>query len=408
MVINFKGKNMFSIKNKLESNLKISLDKGLYKNYRVIIKCTSLPESIEKKIKTYAGNIIHSISMINCICATLTPHSINRIIEFPQVSFIANDYFALLCGEKGVLPSNGIIFQGRYNLTGKDICIGLVDSGTYPHPDLLSPKNKVKKFIDLIGNYKYPYDDNGHGTFISGIICGNGMQSKGMYRGIAEGSSIYSIKAFNSLGKGYISDILFSLQLLIQESTNENIKVICLPFELELVDYFVLSLFEKLFEEAVKLNIAIVVPTGHRGNFEGSMQGIAILKNCITVAGIDTTYKTPKPYKYSSCGPINKIKKPDLAAACVNICSINTNTSYISERNGMKLYPKILEKPYTCYSGTSCATGYISGICSLMYENNPSLTFKDLTSLLKVCCNSLDMPKYYQGSGMLNLEKLLP
>ena len=270
---------MFSIKNKLESNLKISLDEGLYKNYRVIIKCTSLPEAIEKKIKTYNGTIIHSISMINCICATLTPRSINRIIEFPQVSFITNDYFALLCGEKGVLASNGITFQGRYKLTGKDVCIGVIDSGTYPHSDLLNPKNKIKKFVDLVGNYKYPYDDNGHGTFISGIICGSGIQSKGLYRGIAEGSSIYSVKAFNSIGKGYISDILFSLQLLMQESIDENIKVICLPFELEINDYFILSLFEKFFEEAVKSNITVVVPTGHQGDSEGSSY-LKELYNC--------------------------------------------------------------------------------------------------------------------------------
>ncbi|MFL0195104.1 S8 family serine peptidase [Clostridium sp. WILCCON 0269] len=401
---------MFSIKNKLEPNLKLSINKGVYKNYRVIIKYNSLPEAVERKIKTYKGNvIIHSIPTINCICAALTPHSINRIIELPQVSYITNDYFALLCGEKGILGSNGITFQGRYKLTGKDVCIGIVDSGTYPHPDLLSPKNKIKKFMDLVSNCKYPYDDNGHGTFMSGIICGNGGQSKGLYRGIAENSSIYSIKAFNSLGKGYISDILFSLQLLLEESKNENIKVICLPFELEVLDYFILSLFEKIFEEAVKLNITIVVPTGHRGTLEGSMRGISTLNNCITVAGIDTTIsKAPKPYKHSSCGPISKIEKPDLAAACVDICSINSNTSYISERNGIKLYPKTLEKPYTCYTGTSCAAAYISGVCSLMYENNPELIFKDLISLLKICCNFLDTPKWRQGSGMLNLDKLLP
>lgn len=399
---------MFSIKNKLETNLKISLNKGLYKKYRVIIKCTSLPEAIERKIKSYKGTIIHSISMINCICAILTPHSINRIIEFPQVNFITNDYFSSLCAEKSVLSSNGIIFQGTYKLTGKGVCVGIVDSGTYPHTDLLNPKNKIKKFVDLIDNYKYPYDNNGHGTFISGIICGSGLQSKGIYRGIAENCSIYSIKAFNSLGKGYISDILFSLQLLLQENANENIKVICLPFELEINDYFVLSLFEDFFEKAVKSNITIVIPTGHRSNLEGSMRGIATLKNCITVAGIDTTSKIPKLYKYSSCGPINKVEKPTLSAASVNICSLNTNKNYIPERNGMKLYPKILEKPYICYTGTSCAAAYISGVCSLMYENNPELTFKDLISLLKVCCNPLDMPKYHQGSGMLNLDKLLP
>lgn len=398
---------MFSIKNKLELNLKLSIDKKLYKHYRVIIKCNSLFETIEKKIKLYNGKIIRSIPIINCICAKLTPRSINRIIEFPQVSYVTNDYFALLCGNNSVLTSNGVVFQGKQKLTGKNVCIGLVDSGSYPHPDLLNPRNKIKKFIDLINSYKYPYDDNGHGTFMSGIICGSGIESKGLYKGIAESSSIYSIKAFNALGKGYISDILFSLQLLLNESIDEKIKVICLPFELDMNNHFILSLFEKMFEKAVSLNISIIVPSGHQGNIQGSIKGIATLNNCITVAGIDTTSKIPKPYEYSSCGPINKLQKPDLSAASVSICSINSNVKYIPQRNGAKLYPKPLENPYVYYTGSSCAAAYISGVCALIYENNPSITFNDLISLLKISCNLLNIPKWCQGSGILDLNKLL-
>ncbi|OBR96397.1 serine protease AprX [Clostridium ragsdalei P11] len=399
---------MFSIKKKLELNLKLSMDKGLYKTYRVIIKCNSLMEIIEKKIKLYNGKIIRSIPIINCICATLTSRSINRIIEFPQVRYVTNDCCALLCGNNSILASNGVVFEDNYKLTGKNVCIGLIDSGSYPHPDLLNPKNKITKFVDLINSYKYPYDDNGHGTFMSGIMCGSGIESKGLYKGIAENSSIYSIKAFNALGKGYVSDILFSLQLLLNESSDEKIKIICLPFELDMDNHFILSLFEKMFQIAVKLNITIIVPSGHRGNLQGSIKGIATLNNCITAAGIDTTFRDLKPYKYSSCGPINKIQKPDLSAACVNICSINSNTQYIPQRNGAKLYPKLLENPYVYYTGVSCAAAYISGVCALMYENNPELTFNDLSSLLKISCNLINVPKWCQGSGMLDLNKLLP
>ncbi|MEY8000798.1 S8 family serine peptidase [Clostridium sp. Mt-5] len=399
---------MFSIKNKLEPNLRSSMDKNLYKSYRIIIQYNSLPETIEKKIRSYKGKVLRSIPIINCIGALLTPNAISRIIELPQVSHISNDCFALLCAGKSILTSNGIVSQEKYKLTGKGICIGVVDSGVYPHPDLLNPKNKIKKFIDLIREYKYPYDDNGHGTFISGIICGNGNESGGVYKGIAENSNIYSIKAFNSLGKGFVSDILFSIQLLLNESENENIKVICLPFELCVNNYFILSLFEKAFQKAVEMNITVVVPSGHCGNVQGSIRGIAILNNCLTVAGIDTSSKIIKPYIYSSCGPVGKIEKPNLTAGCVNICSTNSNTEYISERNGVKIYPKSLEDPYICYTGTSCAAAYISGICALIYENNPALTFNDLTSLLKISCDLLNIPKWYQGAGMLNIDRLLP
>lgn len=398
---------MFSIKNKLDSDLKLSISKKYYKTYRVIIHCKSMPETIEKKIKVYKGKIIRSIPIVNCISAILTPHAIDRISEFPQVSYITSDSYALLCG-KSVLVSNGVLFQDRYKLTGKNICVGLVDSGTYPHPDLLNPKNKIKMFLDLINSCKYPYDDNGHGTFISGIICGSGGLSKGLYKGIAENSNIYSIKAFNSLGKGYVSDILFGIQTLINEREAYNIKIICLPFELTVNDHFLLSLFHKIFNAAISHNIAVIVPSGHNGNDEGSIKGIATLDNCITVGGLDTTEKPIKPYQHSSCGPFAKLEKPDLAAACVNICSINSNTDYISEKNSMKIYPRSLESPYTCYTGTSSSAAYICGICALLYENNADLTFKDLVSLLKVSCNLMDMSKWAQGSGMLDLNRLLP
>jgi len=398
---------MFSFKQKLDPNLKLAINKKYYKNYRVIIHCKTLSEIIQKKVTSYKGSILQFIPLINCICAILSSNAIERIAEFPQVDYITLDTSALLCG-RNVLSSNGITFQGKYKLTGKDICIGLVDSGVYPHVDLLNPRNKIKGFLDIINEYKYPYDDNGHGTFMSGIICGSGYQSKGENKGIAENSYIYSIKAFNSLGKGYISDILYSIQFLINEADKYNIKVICLPFELISNDYFIISLFSNLFDIAIKHNITIIVPAGHNGNTEGSIKGISILDNCVVVGGADTNNGKLKSYQYSSAGPFEKTEKPDLLAAAVNILSLNSNTDYIPQRNGAKIYPRSLDSPYTIYSGTSCAAAYISGVCAILYENNPDLTFKDLVSLLKVSCKLMDIPKYIQGSGIVDLNRLLP
>lgn len=399
---------MFSFKSKLDPDLKISMAKKHYKNYRVIIRCKSLPEIIEKKIKTYRGTVIYFIPLINCLCAVLSSNAIERILEFPQVDYVSLDSYVILCGGRPTLPSNGIMFQERYKLTGKNICIGLIDSGVYPHPDLLTPRNRIKKFIDIINSYRYPYDDNGHGTALAGIISGNGYLSKGANKGIAENSYLYVIKAFNSLGKGYVSDILYSIQTLINEREEHNIKVICLPCELLSNNYFVISLFSKLFDIAVSYNLSVVVPAGHNGNSEGSIRGIATLENCITVGGVDTTHTPIKPYKYSSTGPFAKLQKPDLAAAAVNIISTNTNVEYASEKNGLKLYPKSLDNPYITVSGTSCSAAYISGICALLYENNGDLSFKDLLSLLKVSCNLADMSKWIQGAGTVDLNKLLP
>ncbi|MCM8711570.1 S8 family serine peptidase [Clostridium sp. SYSU_GA19001] len=397
---------MFSLKSKLDYNLKSALASNNYKHYRVIIHCKNLRENIEKKINSFKAELIRSIPSLNCISASLSASALERLLELPEVSYITFDTNAFLCGSS-VLSANGIAFQERYKLTGKGIGIGLIDSGTYPHVDLSAPNNKIKKFIDILNGIKYPYDDNGHGTFMSGIICSNGSASKGMYRGIAENSHLFSVKAFNSIGRGFISDILYAIELILNESKEYNIKVICLPFEV--VDYnpFILSLFSKLFDIAVQKGIVVVVPSGNSGNKESSIKGIATLSNCITVAGLDTR-KGIKPYIYSSCGPYGKLEKPDIAAACVDICSLNTNKDYVSERNGSRVYAYPLDNPYTTYTGTSCAAAFISGVCALLFENKPDLPFKDIIALLKVSCKLLDMFKWSQGAGMLEINKLLP
>ena len=397
---------MFSFKHKLDPTLRNALLSNLYENYRVIIYCKSLESKTLSKIKSLKCDILRHIPGINCICAILTSSAIDRLLEYPQVAYITFDTYAHLCGNS-ILASNGVSFQSKYDLTGKGIGIGIIDSGVYPHPDLLNPSNRIKKFVDNVNNLNYPYDDNGHGTFMSGLICGSGYASKGMYKGVARNSHLYMIKAFNKLGKGFISDILFSLETLINESNDLNIKIICLPFETMETNEFVLSLFSKLFDLAISKGLVVIVPSGSNENIKNSIRGIATLSNCITVGGYNSV-GTPKIYEYSSCGPCQKLDKPNLIAACVDICSLTSDTHYISQKNGVKLYPPHITNLYTTYSGTSCSAAFISGICALLYENNKDLSFRDTLALLKVSSSLINFPKYMQGAGILNLEKLLP
>lgn len=393
---------MFSYKNKLDNNLKFSLEKSYYTSYRVIIKCKKFVNDMKKKIKSLKGVVLNSIDSLSIICAILTPKSINRLLEYPEIEFISLDSYAFLCG-LSLKTANHINLQ-MPAIKSDYINIGLVDSGVYPHPDLVKPFNKLEHFVDLINNYEYPYDDNGHGTAVAGIMCGSGISSEGTYKGIVEKGSICCYKAFNSTGKGFISDILFAIESLIMD-TSLNIRVLCLPFETFDNNPFILNCFESIFELAEFKNIIPIVASGSNLNLENSIKGIALCKNCLTVGGLNTTKYEIEPYNFSSSGNKN-LKKPELSAACSEIRCLNSNASYVPENNGIKLYPRKLNDNYITFSGTSLACAYISGLCAILLDNTPNLTLKDLRSLITLSCNEIE---YYSndtvGEGYLDLKR---
>lgn len=396
---------MFSLNRKIEKNLKDCMSSNSNNNYRVIIKCKKFQDNIAKKIPSYKGEVIRCISQCNIISAYLNSRGIQRLVEYPEVEYICFDEYLFLCG-MSVHTANKVKIASKNNIKGKGIGIGVIDSGVYPHNDLITPYGRISTFVDLISGLNYPYDDNGHGTCTCGIISGSGDMSNGMYKGVAPESNIHCYKAFDKLGKGFSSDVLYAMESLISESEKYNIKVLCLPFELLSYNSFLQTCFNKMLSFATSKNITPVIPSGSNKNLDGSITGIALSPNCITVSGIDTS-SALKPYSYSSAGAVRKDSKPDLCAACVDVVSLNCNNNYISEKNGIKIFPQKLNTSYKTFSGTSIACAYVCGLCALLYEKDPALTFKDVVSLLKVSCEPLDMPKNYQGEGKININKVL-
>ena len=386
---------MFSYKNKIDKNLSYYLENKSYKKYRVLIKCKNLQDGIAKKISSYKGDLYYSLKYSNLICAKLSAASIYRLLEYPEVSYICFDEYLFLCGIS-VNAANNASSHYKYKLSGKGVYIGLVDSGVYPHDDLLSPNNKIDTFVDLINNYNYPYDDNGHGTSVAGIICGSGLASNYMYKGIATDSKLVCYKAFDKLGKGFVSDVLFAIESLIDDS---RIKVLCLPFELLTHNYFITNIFNDVFNKAIKKNIIPILPSGSNLNLDGSIMGLSSLNTCISVGGVNT-FHCFKSYEYSSCGPIGKVIKP-------NITSLNSNTQFIPEKDGLKLYPSKLDALYKSFTGTSLAVAYVCGITALIFENNLDLNFEDIKSILTLSCDLGSLPKNKNGEGLINISKLI-
>ena len=102
--------------------------------------------------------------------------------------------------------------------TGAGVGIAVIDSGISAwHDDLTQGSGstiypygnqRVKKFVDFVNGRTLPYDDNGHGTHVSGIIAGNGYDSRGEKSGVAPNASLVSLKVLDGNGSGTISNII--------------------------------------------------------------------------------------------------------------------------------------------------------------------------------------------------------
>ena len=391
---------MFFKNKKISSTLLSFIKENYYDSYRVLIEFKKFHKEFDKTISSLGGKVIFNFDHINLICADLPPRAINRIVEYPEVSYISLDEYCFLCG-MSLSNINGIRTNPPFNLSGNGIKIALFDSGTFPHPDLSSP-NKIIYFKDLVNNLNYPYDDNGHGTAISTLLCGNGISSNFKFKGIADRSKLLSYKIFNQSGKANFSDILVGIENLIEDTEKFNIKLLCMPFESFNSPLRHIKYFDKLLSIVISRGIIPIMPVGSNDS-STSIKGLANSKNVILVAGINNDFSC---FRYSS--KANNNRKINICAKCSDISCGNTITSYISQRGISKIYPPKLKEFYKSYSGTSVATAYICGVCALLLEKYPDYEFKDIVSRIELCSKKIDDESYKNvGDGILDLDLFL-
>ena len=56
----------------------------------------------------------------------------------------------------------------RPQIKRSPVSIAFLDTGISPTADFISPENRIVAFLDLVNGRTEPYDDNGHGTHVTG------------------------------------------------------------------------------------------------------------------------------------------------------------------------------------------------------------------------------------------------
>ncbi len=295
------------------------------------------------------------------------------------------------------------------NIFGQGIGVAVLDTGIIPHPDFVNARNRIIAFKDFVNGNNKIYDDNGHGTHVSGILAGDGCASRGMYCGVAPGCNIIAVKVLNHKGNGDIANVVAGLQWVVQNKEKYNIRVA--NISVGTTSKSVISEDSELVK-AVNMvwdnQIVVVVAAGNGGPHPKTIGAPGISRKVITVGAsdddiaVDLMGKNTKDY--SGRGPTSAcIKKPDVVAPGSRIVSCNV----MKRQGGMFGLRQGNVNYYTEKSGTSMSTPVVSGAMALLLSQYPKYTTRDVKMKLKESCDDLGQPHGKQGWGRINVAKLL-
>lgn len=273
-----------------------------------------------------------------------------------------------------------------FSYTGRGVTAAVLDTGIYPHMDFDS---RILEFRDFVSGKREPYDDNGHGTHVAGILAGSGRASAGRYRGMAPDCKLVSVKVLDRYGNGKKETLLEAFAWILGNFRKLGIRIVNISvgttFRNTKNQMLLVSGVERLWDEG----LVVVAAAGNDGPGSGSVTAPGCSRKIITVGSSDLLEGRSG---ISGRGPTaDCIFKPDLVTEGKGIWSCSAGPGMGYEKR----------------SGTSMSTPVISGAIACFLEKHPDTTNVRIKQALKRSCEDLGYPQNMQGWGRFLQDRLM-
>ena len=301
-------------------------------------------------------------------------------------------------------------------VSGRGVTVAVLDTGVDgTHGDLSGRVVQNLKLADtqsLGVGFNYPITTPslpntdlvyGHGTFVAGVIAGNGQQSSGKYAGVAPGANILGLNA----GDASLLFILSGFDYLLANSASFNVRAVNCSFSANTV-FDVNDPVNIATKMLTDNGVSVVFSAGNTGPGADSLNPYSIAPWVISTGATDNRGTLAN---FSSRGDFGSpLFRPTLVAPGVNTVSLRPSTlASVTTVDGLLANDSALsasELPYyTTGSGTSYSAPQVAGVIALMLEVNPNLTPAQIRDILQRTATPL--PPYYVyevGAGMLNAQ----
>src|SRR5262245_43345184 len=298
--------------------------------------------------------------------------------RFPELWGLKN-IGQVIAGQAGT-PGADISVSHAWDVTKgtRNVVVGVVDTGIdYSHPDLAAnvwsaPASFTvtvsgRTITCAAGTHGFnaitktcdPFDDNSHGTHVSGTIGAVGNNGLGVV-GINRLASVMGLKFLSSIGSGTTADAISAIEFAVQTKmlfgAGANVRVLS-------NSWGGASFSQALLNEINRAN-------------QNDMLVIAAAGN--NSSNNDATPFYPASYEAPNIVAVAATDNQDALASFSNYGAVTVHLG----APGVKILSTIPGADYTYFSGTSMATPHVSGAAALVLSRCMNTSTAALKALL--------------------------
>ncbi len=353
-------------------------------------------------VKAFGGSIKYQYSIIPAVSCLLPKNVAEFLKKNPRIAYVELDGKVKVLGE--VLPwgvdridaeqvwdSNGDLIVDEGANAGEAVKVAIIDTGVdYNHPDLAGNVKGGASFVDYTSNYM---DDNGHGTHVAGIIAA--VDNEVGVIGVAPKIELYALKALDSEGSGYVSDVVAAIDWAVEN----GMQIVSMSLGAN-NDY---ESLRQACDAAYASGVLLVAAAGNDAS------------RFTVIFGIDTI---DYPARYDSVVAVGAINQEDERPSWSS-----TGPELELAAPGVNIYSTYWDNTYAALSGTSMACPHVSGVAALIFASNigeiaPSYDFDgdktwdadEVRAWLQATAEDLGNPgkDEFYGYGLVDAEKAVP
>ena len=358
------------------------------------------------------GEVTTTLPLIGAVAADLEPAAVQALEGSTDLQVVTDRSLEFQSIDEGSTP----ISSPRPQITGSNppdhwsmgtgagVGVALIDTGVAEHDDL---EGRVFRH-DLTEDGGDGIDEYGHGTFMAGLIAGDGGSSSDGPTGLAPGAHVVSVKVADEAGETSLSRVLEAIGWVVINQVDHNIRVLNLSIGVPTPVSPQADPLVAAVQTAWASGITVVTAAGNeggssteddgQGNGNGRGNGDARSSGhgqgpvtspgrdpyAITVGALDSEAASDGRYEvpaWSGQGRVTSTDKPELLAPGTSAISLRVPGSTVDDDHADARVGGD-DGDYFRGSGTSMSTALASGAAAALLELRDHATPDDVKGAL--------------------------